>query len=90
MLPMQVLTIVMEQGSAELKLKAVDILLSMVSHDPRPLRDFLLSQPNQTLFGQLIQCATLPVLLVIRAQQAGACAGPRGQGWRLRLSSSWP
>ena len=70
MLATQVLTIVMEQGSAELKLKAVDILLSMVSHDARPLRDFLLSQPNHTLFGQLIQCAPAWPCISVRAQQA--------------------
>ena len=52
---MQVLTIVMEKGSNELKLKAVDIMLSMVAHDAKTPRDFLLKQPGQTLFGLLMR-----------------------------------
>ena len=51
----QVLTIVMEQGSNALKLRAMDVLLSMVSHDAKPLREFLLKQPQQALFGLLIR-----------------------------------
>ena len=64
----------MEQGSNELKLKAVDVLLSMVTHDSRPLRDFLLQQPSQTLFGLLMRCALRQpsaALLQARARAAG-------------------
>ncbi|KAK9802569.1 hypothetical protein WJX73_004679 [Symbiochloris irregularis] len=51
----QVLTTVLEKGGEELQLRAMDILLSSVQHDSRPLRDFLLQQQDHALLSLLVR-----------------------------------
>jgi hypothetical protein len=51
----QVVAKIMAHSSDSVKLKATDILLSVVSHDPAPLRMFLLGQKgDETLFARLV------------------------------------
>lgn len=45
---------VLQTGNEESRLKATDILLAGVSHDPAPLRMYL-KDPNHALFSQLVQ-----------------------------------
>ena len=80
--PLQVLTTVLEQGGEGLQLRAIDILLSAVQHDARPLRDFLLEQEHHTLFSLLIRCGVFGGVLHLAGQLQGsavtviASAGP--------------
>lgn len=51
----QVIGMVLQHGDATLQNKAVDILLSSVSHDPTTLRSHMLQDGGRTLFSQLLQ-----------------------------------
>lgn len=44
----------MQSSSAPVKLRATDILLSALAHDPQPLRSFLASQPGNELLDTLV------------------------------------
>eukprot|EP00951_Prasinocladus_malaysianus_P035632 scaffold368616_cov49-Prasinocladus_malaysianus.AAC.1 len=52
---LQVMTEVMKFEDAELQLRASDVLLCALQHDPTPLRTFLLKQQENTLFTLLIR-----------------------------------
>jgi hypothetical protein len=51
----EVLTKVIATGAAAVKLRATDILLSTLGHDPVPLRNFLTAQPGHELLGLLVR-----------------------------------
>lgn len=51
----QVIGMVLQHGDATLQNKAVDILLSSVSHDPTTLRAHMLQEGGRGLFSQLLQ-----------------------------------
>lgn len=51
----QVISTIMRIGSPEVKLRATDILLADVQHDPSQLRSYLLTEEGGALFGLLIQ-----------------------------------
>jgi hypothetical protein len=51
----QVVTRVMLHGSPASQLRAVDVLLSALQHNPVPLRNFLMSQPDHLLFTCLVE-----------------------------------
>lgn len=51
----EVLTKVIASGAPAVKLRATDILLSTLGHDPLPLRNFLTRQPGHELFGLLVK-----------------------------------
>jgi protein phosphatase 4 regulatory subunit 3 len=51
---LQVVTRVMTSGTPSIKLRATDILLSSLAHDPLPLRSFLASTPGHRLLGCLV------------------------------------
>ncbi|KAL4852743.1 Serine/threonine-protein phosphatase 4 regulatory subunit 3 [Chlorella vulgaris] len=51
----EVMSAIMQRGGAEVKLKATDILLSDVQHDPSQLRAFLLTEQGNELFALLIK-----------------------------------
>lgn len=50
----QVITRIMQSSSAAVKLRATDILLSALAHDPVPLRNFLASQSKHELLDSLV------------------------------------
>jgi protein phosphatase-4 regulatory subunit 3 len=50
-----VLTKVIAAGAPCVKLRATDILLSTLGHDPLPLRGFLTRQPGHELLGLLVR-----------------------------------
>lgn len=52
---LQVIGMVLQHGDATLQNKAVDILLSSVSHDPTTLRSHMLQESGRALFSQLLQ-----------------------------------
>jgi hypothetical protein len=49
----QVITRILQSSSAPVKLRATDILLSALAHDPSPLRSFLAAQPGHLLLDCL-------------------------------------
>lgn len=51
----EVLTKVIASGSPAVKLRATDILLSTLGHDPLPLRSFLTRQAGHELLGLLVR-----------------------------------
>ncbi|KAI3423413.1 hypothetical protein D9Q98_010630 [Chlorella vulgaris] len=51
----EVMSAIMQRGGPEVKLKATDILLSDVQHDPSQLRAFLLTEQGNELFALLIK-----------------------------------
>jgi protein phosphatase-4 regulatory subunit 3 len=51
----EVLTKVIAAGATPVKLRATDILLSTLGHDPLPLRGFLTRQPGHELLGLLVR-----------------------------------
>lgn len=51
----QVIGMVLQHGDPLLQNKAVDILLSSVSHDPTTLRSHMLQDNGKALFSQLLQ-----------------------------------
>ncbi len=44
----------LKHGDMEMQQRATDVLLSAVQHDPAPLREFLLTEPNQDCFQLLL------------------------------------
>jgi hypothetical protein len=48
---------VLKHGDDDMRQRATDVLLSAVQHDPAPLREFLLKEPNQDCFQLLLTCA---------------------------------
>lgn len=50
-----VLTRVVADGPPAVKLRATDVLLSTLGHDPLPLRDFMARQPGHELLGLLVR-----------------------------------
>ena len=58
---MQVLTKVIKHGSPALQLRATDVMLSAIQHDPAPLRQFMRSQKDHELFHLLVRCCCTPV-----------------------------
>lgn len=50
----EVATKILQHSSPEVKLRATDILMSAMQHDPTPLRHFLYSQKDHELFALLI------------------------------------
>lgn len=54
-LPHQVITRILQSSSAPVKLRATDILLSALAHDPSPLRSFLAAQPGHSLLDCLVK-----------------------------------
>lgn len=56
-----VLSDVLQYGDAGAKLKAADVLLAVVAHDPSPLRAFMMAKGNgEQLFGLLVQILRQP------------------------------
>jgi hypothetical protein len=53
--PGQVITRILQSSSAPVKLRATDILLSALAHDPSPLRSFLAAQPGHSLLDCLVK-----------------------------------
>ena len=60
---MQVLTKVIKHGSPALQLRATDVMLSAIQHDPAPLRQFMRSQKDHELFHLLVRCGWNPVYI---------------------------
>ena len=52
---MQVLTRVLKHGTTALQLRATDVMLSAMQHDPAPLRAFMRSQKDHELFHLLVK-----------------------------------
>ena len=52
---MQALTGILVYGGQEVQLKATDVLLTVVQHEPAPVREFLLRQQDSTLFRRIVQ-----------------------------------
>jgi protein phosphatase-4 regulatory subunit 3 len=88
----EVLTKVIASGAPAVKLRATDILLSTLGHDPVPLRNFLTGQPGHELLGLLVRemlsapdDSGLPEqiaeLLKVCGRRGGS-AGGRGAGGR--------
>jgi hypothetical protein len=61
---LQVITRILQSSSAFVKLRATDVLLSALAHDPLPLRSFLASQAGH----QLLECL---VTEFISSEQSG-------------------
>lgn len=55
LLRMQVLTKVIKYGTTALQLRATDVMLSAIQHDPAPLRAFMRSQKDNELFHLLVR-----------------------------------
>lgn len=51
----QIITKILQHSTTDVKLRATDILLSAMAHDPLPLRTFLTQQPDNELLGTLIK-----------------------------------
>ena len=51
----QVLTNVIRSGGPALQLRATDVMLSAIQHDPAPLRQFMRSQKDHELFHLLVR-----------------------------------
>lgn len=51
----QVLTNVIRSGDPALQLRATDVMLSAIQHDPAPLRHFMRSQKDHELFHLLVR-----------------------------------
>ena len=51
---LQVMTDVIQKGSPQVQLRAMDVLLSALQHNPPQLRAFMLQQRDHTLFTSLI------------------------------------
>ncbi|WIA20078.1 hypothetical protein OEZ85_005938 [Tetradesmus obliquus] len=51
----EVITRILQSSSAPVKLRATDILLSALAHDPSPLRSFLAAQPGHSLLDCLVK-----------------------------------
>lgn len=51
----QVLTNVIRSGDPALQLRATDVMLSAIQHDPAPLRHFMRSQKEHELFHLLVR-----------------------------------
>ena len=54
-LGLQVLTKVIKHGTSGLQLRATDVMLSAIQHDPAPLRQFMRSQKDHELFHILVR-----------------------------------
>lgn len=54
---LQVLTTVIKSGGPALQLRATDVMLSAIQHDPAPLRHFMRSQKDHELFHLLVRSA---------------------------------
>ena len=52
---LQVLTTVIKSGGPALQLRATDVMLSAIQHDPAPLRHFMRSQKDHELFHLLVR-----------------------------------
>ena len=52
---MQALTGVLVHGGKEMQLKATDVLICVVQHEPAPVREFLLRQQDSTLFKSIVR-----------------------------------
>lgn len=50
----QVITRILQGSTPAVKLRATDILLSALAHDPTPLRNFLASQNGRQLLNSLV------------------------------------
>lgn len=78
----EVITDVMRFGDAALQLRATDVLLADVHHDPSQLRAFLTQQmkggEKEPLFGMLMQSLVVP--LSSPAEAGGNGSGSRGGG----------
>ena len=61
-LVLQVLTTVIKSGGPALQLRATDVMLSAIQHDPAPLRHFMRSQRDHELFHLLVRSAKHHVL----------------------------
>ena len=48
------MTDVIQKGSPQVQLRAMDVLLSALQHNPPQLRAFMLQQRDHTLFTSLI------------------------------------
>lgn len=44
----------LKHGNDDMRQRATDVLMSAVQHDPAPLREFLLKQPNTEYFQLLL------------------------------------
>jgi protein phosphatase-4 regulatory subunit 3 len=51
----QVITRILQHSASNIKLRATDVLLSALAHDPMPLRQFLASQPRHELLDIMVQ-----------------------------------
>ena len=56
----QVLTKVIKSGTSATQLRATDVMLSAIQHDPAPLRHFMRSQKDHELFHLLVRSASMP------------------------------
>lgn len=50
-----VLTRILQHCDTEAKLRATDILMAVIGHDPAPLRSFLLQQSGNALLGAMVR-----------------------------------
>lgn len=50
----QVITRILQSSTAAVKLRATDILLSALAHDPMPLRNFLAGSSGRQLLNSLV------------------------------------
>eukprot|EP00983_Pelagomonas_calceolata_P130949 1161729-Pelagomonas_calceolata.AAC.11 len=72
-------TRILKVGNESTKLKATDVLLSIIQHDTPALRTFLLKQPNHMMFALLVRgaCASCLLFCVLLAD---AITSPGKQG----------
>jgi hypothetical protein len=54
MLPPQVINRILQSSTPDVKLRATDILLSALAHNPMPLRNFLASPGGRVLLNNLV------------------------------------
>ena len=54
---LQVLSKVIKYGATALQLRATDVMLSAIQHDPAPLRSFMRNQKDHELFHLLVRSA---------------------------------
>ena len=50
-----IITDVLEAESRDVRLKGMDILVSVLQHDPTPARTILMEKPSERLFGHIVQ-----------------------------------
>lgn len=94
----QALTEILQHGSQSLQLKATDVLISVVQHDPVPLREFLLNDKSKRdVLGQDTTQNPLFRHLIRSGFQASSCdlrerrsSFPQARLlWTPRIEAEW-